>query len=120
MLTGEAAVNLGAAGQGMVAGDLVNTASRIQSAASPGPVYVGEATRRASEAAIVYEDAGTHELKGKAEPVAAVAGDCGSSRERGGGSVRSALEPPFLGRDRELRMLKELFHASGGGRRAQL
>src|SRR4029077_14176325 len=36
VLTGEAAVTLGASGQGMVAGDLVNTASRIQSAAEPG------------------------------------------------------------------------------------
>src|SRR4029453_3998741 len=38
VLTGEAAVTLGAEGQGMVAGDLVNTASRIQSAAEPGSV----------------------------------------------------------------------------------
>ena len=53
----------------MVAGDLVNTASRIQSAAEPGTVLVGDATRRATEAAIAYEDAGEHELKGKAEPV---------------------------------------------------
>ena len=36
VLTGEAAVTIGAVGQGMVAGDLVNTASRIQSAAEPG------------------------------------------------------------------------------------
>ena len=66
MLTGEAAVTLGAEGEGMVAGDLVNTASRVQSAAEPGTVLVGDATRRASDAAIAYEDAGTHELKGKA------------------------------------------------------
>jgi class 3 adenylate cyclase len=52
----------------MVAGDLVNTASRIQSAAEPGTVLTGNATRRASEAAIIYEDAGQHEMKGKAEP----------------------------------------------------
>ena len=65
VLTGEAAVNLAAVGQGMVAGDLVNTASRVQSVAEPGSVFVGEATRRASERAIVYEDAGSHELKGK-------------------------------------------------------
>src|SRR5579864_5649151 len=69
VLTGEAAVTLGAEGQGMVAGDLVNTASRIQSSAEPGVVLVGEGTKRASEAAIAYEDAGGHELKGKAEPV---------------------------------------------------
>ena len=52
----------------MVAGDLVNTAARIQSAAEPGTVLVGETTRRATEAAIAYEDAGEHELKGKTEP----------------------------------------------------
>ena len=69
VLTGEAAVTLGATDQGMVAGDLVNTASRIQSAAEPGTVLVGDTTRRASEAAIAYADAGEHELKGKAEPV---------------------------------------------------
>ncbi|MCE3287723.1 MAG: adenylyl cyclase class-3/4/guanylyl cyclase, partial [Gaiellaceae bacterium] len=44
VLTGEAAVTLGAEGQGMVAGDLVNTAARIQSAADPSTVLVGEAT----------------------------------------------------------------------------
>src|SRR6266542_2846445 len=99
VLTGEAAVTLGAEGQGMVAGDMVNTASRIQSAASPGAVYVGDATRRATEAAIVYEDAGTHELKGKAEPV----GLWRAVRVIGGrgGALKSAgLEPPFVGRDR--------------------
>src|SRR5207302_5114733 len=69
VLTGEAAVTLGATGEGMVAGDLVNTASRVQSAAEPGTVLVGETTKRASEAAVAYEDAGVHELKGKAEPV---------------------------------------------------
>ena len=119
MLTGEAAVTLGATGQGMVAGDMVNTASRIQSAASPGQVFVGEATKRSTEAAIVYEDAGTHELKGKAEPVplwraVRVIGGLGGAQRSAG------LEAPFVGRDRELRLIKEMFHASGEERRAQL
>src|SRR6266704_1632028 len=68
VLTGEATVNLAAQGEGMVAGDVVNTSSRIQSVAEPGSVFVGEITRRATEAAIAYEDAGIHDLKGKAEP----------------------------------------------------
>ena len=119
VLTGTAAVNLGAKGQGMVAGDLVNTASRIQSQSQPGTVLVGEATKRATEAAIAYQEAGTYELKGKAEPVflfralRVVAG-------RGGLLKSERLEAPFVGRDRELRLAKEVFHASTEGRRAHL
>ena len=111
VLTGEAAVTLGAEGEGMVAGDLVNSASRIQSVAEPGNVFVGERTRRASEAAIAYEDTGSHELKGKAEPVPLFR----ALRVTGGkgGALKSeGLEPPFVGRERELRLVKELFHAS--------
>ena len=119
VLTGEAAVTLGAEGQGMVAGDLVNTASRIQSEAEPGTVLVGEATKRASEAAVVFEDAGAHVLKGKTEPLelwkaGRVIG------LRGGAARSTALEPPFVGRDRELRLVKELFHASSEDRRSNL
>src|SRR5206468_7171895 len=62
VLTGEAAVTIGAEGEGMVAGDLVNTASRIQSAADPGSVLVGEATRRATEQAVVFESGGGEEV----------------------------------------------------------
>ena len=65
MLTGEAAVTLGAEGQGMVAGDLVNTARASSRAAEPGTVLVGEATKRATEAAIAYEDAGRARAEGQ-------------------------------------------------------
>jgi class 3 adenylate cyclase/predicted ATPase len=111
VLTGEAAVTIGAEGQGMVAGDLVNTASRIQSAAEPGTVLVGDATRRASEAAVAYEDAGAHELKGKAEPVSLFRATRVVA-SRGGEGRSSRLEAPFVGRDRELRLVKDLFHAT--------
>ena len=119
VLTGEAAVTLAAVGEGMVAGDLVNTASRVQSVAEPGTVLVGEATRRATERAIVYEAAGEHELKGKAEPVPVwralrvVSGVRGQLKSEG-------LEAPFVGRDRELRQIKDLFHVAADERRAQL
>src|SRR6202023_1081239 len=69
VLTGEAAVTIGAAGEGMVAGDLVNTASRIQTAAEPATVLVGDVPRRTTGQTIVYEAAGKHELKGKSEPM---------------------------------------------------
>ena len=71
VLTGEAAVAVGAEAEGMVTGDMVNTASRLQSAAAPGTVLVGEATRLAAGDAISFESAGGQVLKGKAEPVPA-------------------------------------------------
>jgi class 3 adenylate cyclase/tetratricopeptide (TPR) repeat protein len=119
VLTGEAAVTLGAAGQGMVAGDLVNTASRIQAAPDPGTVLVGEATRRATEAAIAYESAGEQDLKGKAEPIV-LHRALRVTAARGGAQKSVGLEPPFVGRDRELRLVKELFHASAEEGKAQL
>ena len=119
VLTGEAAVTLDATDQGMVAGDLVNTASRIQSAAEPGTVLVGEATRRASEAAISFADAGGHELKGKAEPVQLSRAIRVAAQRRGEGRA-VGLEAPFVGRDGELRLVKDLFHASVDQSRARL
>ena len=119
VLTGEAAVTVGAEGQGMVAGDLVNTAARIQSAAQPGTVLVGDATRRSSEQTIIYEDAGMHVLKGKAERAQLFQALRVASGRRG--ALKSTgLEPPFVGRDRELRLVKELFHASAEEHTAHL
>src|SRR5438034_4794640 len=111
VLTGEAAVNLGAEGQGMVAGDLVNMASRVQSLAPTGSVLVGESTWRATEGPIVYEEAGPVELRGKSEPVQLWR----ALRVVGarGGALRSAgLGARFLGRDGGLRLVRELFHTT--------
>jgi class 3 adenylate cyclase/tetratricopeptide (TPR) repeat protein len=119
VLTGEAAVTLGATNQGMVAGDLVNTAARLQGAAEPGAVLVGEATRLASERSIVFEPLGDHSLKGKSAPVPAWRA-MRVVANRGGQGRTDALEPPFVGRDEELRQLKELLHAAGRERRPRL
>ena len=81
-------------------------------------MLVGEATHRAAEAAIGFEDAGSYEVKGKSEPCT-----CGVPPRvgrRGGALARGGLEPPFVGRDRELRMAKELFHASAEEGKAHL
>ena len=97
--------------EGLVIGDRVNTAARIQSVAPPGCCYVDETTRAATAAAIAYTAAGEHALKGKAEPVRlfraarVVATVAGSARSSG-------LEAGFIGRDRELRLVKELFHGT--------
>ncbi len=106
-------------GEGLVVGDRVNTASRVQSAAEPGSVYVDEVTRQASAVAIAFEDAGEHPVKGKTEPLRlwralrVVAGARGSQREQG-------LEAPLVGREHDLRLLKDLFHAALERRSARL
>ena len=46
VVTGEVAVTLGAVGEGMVAGDAVNTAARVQATAESGQVLVDAATQR--------------------------------------------------------------------------
>jgi class 3 adenylate cyclase/tetratricopeptide (TPR) repeat protein len=119
VLTGEAAATIGATGQGIVAGDLVNTASRLQGMAPPGTVLVGDATRRATAESIAYEEIGEQQLKGKATPVPAwramsVLG------MRGGARRRASLEAPFVGRDEELRLVKDLFHATIRERKPRL
>ncbi len=111
VVTGEIAVNLGAVGEGMVAGDAVNTAARVQTAAGPGQVLADESTHRLAGRAVGFADAGEHQLKGKAEPqrlwratrVVSAAG--GAQRVDG-------LEAPLTGRDAELRTIRELFHAA--------
>ena len=119
VLTGNAAVELGAEGEGMVLGDTVNTASRLQSIAAPGTVLVDDVTRRASEAAIAYEDAGEHQVKGREQPVHAwtalrvVAGAGGARRSAG-------LEAPLAGRDEELQRIIDAADSSARDGRARL
>ncbi len=119
VLTGEAAVTLGAANQGMVAGDLVNTAARLQSVAPAGAVLVGEPTMRAASAAIDFEPAGEQALKGKQSPVPAWRA-LRVVAQRGGYGRADLPEPPFVGRDEELRLLKDLIATTGRDRRTRL
>ncbi len=119
VLTGSAAVEVGAESEGMVLGDTVNTASRLQSLAAPGSVLVDDVTRRASEAAIEYEDAGAHQVRGREQPVHAwtalrvVAGVGGARRSVG-------LEAPFVGRGAELQTIIDAAEDSARQRTARL
>ena len=113
VVTGEVAVTFGAPGEGLIAGDAVNTAARGQAAAEPGQVLVDRATQRLADAGVGFESAGEHQLKGKSEPVALwrairVMSSVGGSQRLDG------LEAPLIGRDAELRTIRELFHAVAG------
>jgi class 3 adenylate cyclase/predicted ATPase len=115
VVTGEVAVTVGATHEGMVAGDAVNTAARVQAAAEPGQVLVDAATQRLAGSAVGFADAGEHTLRGKAEPqrlwraVRVLSAVGGVQRVDG-------LEAPLTGRDTELRTVKDLFHATADRR----
>jgi class 3 adenylate cyclase/tetratricopeptide (TPR) repeat protein len=119
VITGEVAVTIGATNEGMIAGDAVNTAARIQSTAAAGTVFVDATTRRLAASAITFNDEGEHELKGKLEPqhlwraVRVVSSVGGVQRVDG-------LEAPLTGRDAEMRAVRELFHASVERRQTRL
>jgi class 3 adenylate cyclase len=104
--TGEALVRLGAypaQGEGMAVGDVVNTASRLQQAAPPGAVVVGEATYRATSRAVAYEPLEPVEVKGKAAPVALWLAT--EPLERYAGPSVS----PFVGREVDLALLQQTY-----------
>ncbi len=103
--TGEALVALDArpeAGEGMASGDVVNTAARLQSAASPGAILVDETTFRATERAIELEEAPPVDAKGKSSPVPvweALRARARVAVERTGGAA-------LVGREEELALLR--------------
>jgi class 3 adenylate cyclase len=102
--TGEAVVTLTARpalGEAMVAGDVVNTASRLQQHAPVGEIVVGEETYRATRAAIEYEPVEPVTAKGKAEPIRAWRAVAASSAT----GERDLSTTPFVGRAREVGLL---------------
>jgi class 3 adenylate cyclase/tetratricopeptide (TPR) repeat protein len=119
VVTGEVAVTLGATGQGMVAGDAVNTAARVQAKADPGTVWVDAQTKSLAGGSIDFSDAGVHELKGKAEPVGLFAATAVMGGVRGERST-DRVQAPLVGRRRELSVLKEMFHVAAEEGRPRL
>jgi class 3 adenylate cyclase len=106
--TGEALVTLGARpgeGDAMVAGDVVNTAARLQSAAPVNGILVGEGTYRATRHAIDYREAPQVEAKGKAEPI--TVWEVVSARSRFGSDIEQKLRTPLVGRERERSLLSD-------------
>jgi class 3 adenylate cyclase/tetratricopeptide (TPR) repeat protein len=119
IVTGEVAITVGKVSEGMVLGDTVNSASRVQSAAQPGTVLVDEATWRAASGAIAFEEFGPLSLKGKENVINAWRAMRVVGKRKGLGRSER-LEPPFVGRDDELRLVKDLLHATAREQRARL
>src|SRR5207247_6143904 len=107
--TGEAVVAIGARpaeGEGIVTGDVVNTASRLQGVAPVGGVVVGEVTHRATRDAVDYEELEPVTVKGKADRLPiwrAVA-----VRSRYGVDVERP-HTPFVGRGDDLALLEQTY-----------
>ncbi|HKC78337.1 MAG TPA: AAA family ATPase, partial [Gaiellaceae bacterium] len=119
--TGEALVALGAqpgAGDAMIAGDVVNTAARMQGAAPVNGILVGEGTYRATRHAIEYREAASVEAKGKAEPVKVW--EAVAARSRFGSDVEQKLRTPLVGRERERSLLADAFDRARTEQSAQL
>src|SRR5579884_501200 len=119
--TGEALVSLGARperGEAMAAGDVVNTAARLQTAAPVDGILVDETTFRATERAIDYASPRAIQAKGKAEPVAAW--EAQRARSRLGVDVRQLGATPLVGRKRERIALVEALARAREERMPQL
>ncbi|TMK64426.1 MAG: hypothetical protein E6G52_06325, partial [Actinobacteria bacterium] len=106
--TGEAIVALGARprdGEAMVAGDVVNTAARLQTAAPVDTILVGEETFRSTRSTVEYEQVEPIAAKGKQAPVQAWRA-LAAARAPG---ERRALGVPMIGREDELSALREIW-----------
>jgi class 3 adenylate cyclase len=102
--TGEAVVTLSARpalGEAMVAGDVVNTASRLQQHAPVGEIVVGEETYRATRSAIEYVALDAVTAKGKTTPLATWRAVAPSTAM----GMRDLSSTPFVGRGREVGLL---------------
>jgi len=119
VVTGEVAITIGKVSEGMVLGDTVNSASRVQSVAEPGTVLVDESTWRAASGAIAFEEVGALQLKGKALTIKAWRALRVVAQRKGLGRSER-LEPPFVGREEEIRLIKDLLHATAREQRARL
>jgi len=116
--SGQTSVGPGGNEKGLVVGDLVNVASRLESLAAPGTVNVGSATQAGTDRAIDYQFLGEQELKGKTETVPVWRAIRVTAMVDGRGE--EIRQPPFIGRERELRLLKDGLAGVGTDQRARL
>jgi class 3 adenylate cyclase/tetratricopeptide (TPR) repeat protein len=104
--SGEVLADAGKSEHTLVTGDAVNVAARLQQAADPGEILLGDATYRLARDAVIVEPVDSLTVRGKDAPVAAW---------RLLGTVQGALsfarrfDAPFVGRAAELAQLRLAF-----------
>jgi class 3 adenylate cyclase/tetratricopeptide (TPR) repeat protein len=115
--TGEVAAGDPTTGQRLVTGDAVNVASRLETAATPGEILIGDDTYRLVRNAVLVEPVDELDLKGKAEPMKAwrVLGVL-----TGAPSVARRFDSPLVGRERELTLLQQTFERSANDHASHL
>jgi class 3 adenylate cyclase len=101
------------AGDFLVTGDVVNVAARLQQAATPGEILVGERTQTAGAAAFSFGEPRSIEVKGKSQPLTVIP-------LAGARPTRVLSRPPLVGRRRELAQLDLLCDAALEERHPQL
>jgi class 3 adenylate cyclase len=108
--TGEVVVGEARSGSSFVSGDAVNVAARLEQAAAPGEILVGERTAAAVRGAFELDEPGLVEAKGKPEGIVArrLVRALSLMRPRGVGG----LEPAFVGRDRDVERLLAEYRAA--------
>ena len=104
--TGEVVAGDPASGQRLVTGDAVNTAARLEQAASTGEILLGAATHHLVRASVSVAEVAPIDAKGKAEPVRAWRL---LSVELHGEVAPRRLDAPLVGRERELTRLQRSF-----------
>ncbi len=116
--TGEVFVGaMKAGGESTVMGDVVNTASRLQTGARPGQIVVGPITQEATRGCVAYAALGALTVKGREEPIDAwIALEVTAPP----GHRRKARKAPLVGRESELGTLRHALHLSVTRRRSHL
>ena len=116
--TGEVVVGRPREGSSFVTGDAVNVGARLEQAAAPGEILVGERTAMAVRGAFELDEPVTIQAKGKPDGVAArrLVRALSLMRPRGVGGLRTV----FVGRDEELARLREAYARVVGEERACL
>jgi class 3 adenylate cyclase/predicted ATPase len=114
--TGEVVAGDPSGGQAFATGDAINLAARLQQAAAPGEILIGETTRRLLGDRVAVAEVAPFLVKGKPGPVSAarvlaVTSDTPTS---------TIMGSPFVGREEELRLLREAFEGCVAERACRL